>query len=251
MSTTTLEKSVAFDDADRLNEDGTVTFRIIPSNWHAYNISPDTYQSYNGDSWNEYIIEHHREETGLDLGYDDFSWTYNHSGIVRGLAEVAAEWIQSCLWDLGLDSISDVKVVDSWSPTYYNFQSDGFEVELTCDPTELRALTPDFDVDEHGTEFYKSYDGFRSFVTGRLDEDEWRAQYDAEFRIEHLLASADDAPERGHVMAMAEAEWEVYDEHTQYELIHPEYEDSGYTLVELEEWAASLTPTQEETLPLD
>lgn len=242
-----------FDQTDRLNEDGTVTFRIIPSNWHAYNISPDTYQSFNGDSWleseHEYLSEHYGVPIGWREGELDVDVTYDHKAIVRALAEVAADWIRDTLWQNGLDSISNVHVVDSWSPAYYNFQSDGFEVELTCDPEELRALTEGFDVDAHAHDHYRSYDGFLSYVTGRLEDPEWRAQYDGEFRVEHLLAHADDPDVHGRewIMALAEAEYEVYSEHTTIE-VGRDYRDSGYSFSELFEWAEALTPTQDETL---
>jgi hypothetical protein len=262
MSTEILERLAAFDDEDMLNEDGTVTFRIIPSNWHAYNISPDTYQSFNGDSWVESTVEWFNEQVtywqdgkppewaylGRPVEYDDFEWTYDHAAIVRSLAEDACNWISETLWALGLESVR-AEVVDSWSPKFYNFQSDGFEVEVTCDPAELRSLTEDFDVDQHVSEHYRSYDGFLSFVTSRMNDDDWRRGYDAEFRVEHLLASAPDAPERNWIYRLAEAETEVYMEHVRVEFLHPEYMGSGYSLPELEEWAYDLTPRQPESLP--
>lgn len=248
MSTATLERVSTFDATDRLNEDGTVTFRVIPSNWHKYGISPDTYQMFNGDSWNESEIEYHSEETGRDLGYDDFNWDYDHRGIVRGLADEAANWIAETLWDAGLNSVADVRVVDTWSPQFYNFQSDGFEVEITCDPAELRGLTPEFDVDSWASEHYRSYDGFMSFVTSRMNDDDQRAGYDAEFRVESLLAANDPYDNREWVMRLAEAEWEIYSENVRVEIIEPEHLDSGYTLPELQEWADSLVSVQTEAL---
>lgn len=239
--------TVRFDDADFLNDDGTISFRMVPSNWHAYNISPDTYQMFSGDSWVESELEWFREETGRDVTYDDFTWTYDHAGIVRDLATELTNWLAEKLWDLGLESVS-VELHDTWSPQFYNFTSDGFEVEVTCDPAELRALTEDFDVDDWVHEHYRSRDGFLSFVTGRMSDDDWRAGYDAEFRVESLLKSDDHYGERDWVMRLAEAEWEVYSANVTTELIEPEYLDSGYTLPELEEWAESLTPTQVETL---
>lgn len=236
-----------FDDADLLNEDGTVTFRMTPSNWRRYNISPDTYQSFNGDSWVTQEIEYLSEGAGRELSYDDITWTYDHSGIVRDLSQELSNWLHETLWDLGLESVS-VELVDTWSPKFYNFQSDGFEVEVTCDPAELRALTEDFDVDAWGSEWYRSMDGFMSFVTSRLNDDDWRAGYDAEFRIESLLAAADTYEDRGWFYRLAECEWEVYSSNVVTEIIEPEYLDSGYTLSELEEWAREIAPTQDEVL---
>ncbi len=250
-----------FDCAERLNDDGTVTLRMTPSAWHRYNISPDTYQSFTGDSWMESEIDYTNQESSLserfgsqyadldydiDLTYDHFTWTYDHAAIVRDLAEEAASWIAETLWDAGLESVADVKVIDTWSPAYYNFTTDGFEITLTCDPAELRALTPDFDVDEWGHEHYSSYDGFASFVPSRLAEDEWRAEYDGGFRVESLLANHDALNERGWIYRLAEAEWEVYTDNVKVEpdldairatvLEKYGYLDSGFTLAELEEW---------------
>lgn len=237
-----------FDDTERLNDDGSVTLRIIPSNWRRYNVSPDTYQLVNGDSWCEREVEYWSEETGRDLGYDDIEWTYDHTGIVRAFAETLALWIRDTLMGAGLASVRDVEVLDSWSPREYNFTSDGFEVSLTCDPQELRGLTPDFDVDDWGHEWYRSVDGFASFVTSRLRDDSWHADYDGEFRIESLLSGLDISDDETWRFALYDDEDEVYRDHTQVEVKHPIFMDSGYTLPELEEWADSLLPTQPETL---
>lgn len=238
----------AFDTADRLNDDGSVTLRIIASNWRRYNISPDTYQLVNGDSWEASEIEYWSEETGRDLGYDDFIWTYDHRAIVQSFGETLAFWMKDALIEAGLDSVRDVECIDAWSPQFYNFTSDGFEVRLTCDPAQLRSLTPDFDVDAWGHEWYRSCDGFLSFVTSRLNDDTWHADYDGEFRIESLLSGLDPADEDTWRHALYEAEDDVYREHTQVEVKHPIYMDSGYTLPELEEWAESLAPWQDEVL---
>ena len=252
--------TASFDHADRLNEDGTVTLRMTPSAWHRYNLSPDTYQSFNGDSWVESELEYLNTESSLserfgsqyadldydiDLDYDHFTWEYDHAGIVRALAEELADWMAETLWGAGLEST--VKVIDSWSPAYYNFTSDGFEVELTCDPAALRALTPDFDVDEWGAKHYRSYDGFTSFVTGRLDGDDWHAEYDGGFRVESLLTEEDQHGGQDWVMRLAEAEWEVYSSNVKIEpdvdaireaiLAKYGHLDSGYTLTELQDWA--------------
>lgn len=253
--------TASFDHPERLNEDGTVTLRMTPSAWHRYNLSPDTYQSFNGDSWVESELSYMNDEASLserfgsayadldrypiDLHYDHFTWEYDHAEIVRALAEELADWMAETLHDIGLESVS-VKVIDSWSPAYYNFTSDGFEVEVTCDPAELRALTPDFDVDEWGAKHYRSRDGFMSFVTSRLDEDDWHAEYDGGFRVESLFAEHDG--EDGWVMRLAEAEWEVYSSNVKVEPdvdairesileVHG-YMESGFTLDELRDWSA-------------
>jgi hypothetical protein len=251
-----------FDHADLLNEDGTVTLRMTPSAWHVYNMSPDTYQMFNGDSWCEYEIEYLNSgerslsemfgdeyanlDDAKDLGYDHFDWDYNHSAIVRDLAEELANWMQGRLWDMGLESVS-VEVRDTWSPQFYNFTSDGFEVEVTCNPAQLRELTPDFDVDKWAAEHYRSRDGFLSYVTSRMNDAEWRAEYDGGFRVESMFAGdAEYRYEQDWVMALAEVEHEVYAEHVKVtpnvDKIREQvvYLDSEYTLSELEEWAREL-----------
>lgn len=250
-----------FDHADRLNDDGTVTLRMTPSAWHAYNMSPDTYQSFNGDSWLESqfdwinerdrpFSEHFGDEWAwvdgcdIEFGYEHFKFDYDHAAIVRDLAEELTAWMGSVLFDAGLESAS-VKLLDTWSPAFYNFTSDGFEVEVTCDPAELRGLTADFDADDWAAKHYRSYDGFRSFVTGRMDDADWHAEYDGGFRVESLFANSEDHDviERGWVIALAEAEYEVYSQNVAVTPDEVEiresvgYEESGLTLRELEEWA--------------
>jgi hypothetical protein len=247
----------AFDHQDLLNEDGTVTLRMTPSAWHAHGMSPDTYQMFNGDSWLENTFdwinsgertfsEHFGDEwiwvdgAGIDFEYDHFEWDYNHSGIVRDLSTELVEWMEFTLIEAGLTSAS-VTLRDTWSPKEYNFTSDGFEVEVTCDPAELRGLTLDFDVDEWAAKHYRSYDGFLSFVTSRMNDTDWHAEYDGGFRIESLLAEVD--VESSWIMALAEEEHMIYDANVKVTPNEDKiresigYEESGFTLGELEEWA--------------
>jgi hypothetical protein len=259
----------AFDFRDNLNEHGTVTLRMTPSAWHRYNISPDTYQTVNGDSFVESELEYLNEggdgysilgkalgdlieRHPIRLDYDHFRWEYNHSNIVREFAEELSCWMQETLFEIGLTS-AVVEVRDTWSPAYYNFTSDGFEVDLTCDPIELRGLTVDFDVDEWAHNHYRSYDGFLSFVTSRMNDTDWHAEYDGGFRIESLFAEHDPYGERDWIMRLAEAEHEVYmqnvtvepDEDRIRESILAEYGymESGFTLDELQEWAHEFDQT--------
>jgi hypothetical protein len=208
---------MSFDSKHHLNEDGTVTLRIIPSNWHAFNITPDTYGTFRCDSSDDLHLDWCREEAGMDLEWDDFDWEYDHRGILWDLAEECKDWLMQTLMEIGLESASNPSVVDVWSPREYNFTSDGFEVEFTCDPEELRGLTADFDVDEWAGEYYKSRDGFISFVTSRLQDDEMRDQYDGEFRIEYLLFMADIPEGSFHdqwLSYMDEAEYNIMSTHT-------------------------------------
>jgi hypothetical protein len=279
---TTITDLPPFDAADRLNEDGTVTLKIIPSNWRAYNISPDTYQLVNGDSWcnsqqeyfqNEMSDEDFQDQfgtskAGVTLEYDDFNWSYDHKQIVRDFAEVLCDWIVGELWnEIGSSPQRELiwdeekgehywsedfgalegTVVDSWSPAYYNFVSDGFEMELTVHPETLRRLTPEFDAYEWVQQHYRSCDGFLSFVESRINDPEWHAQYDGEFRIEYLFAKMlDPYGERPWMMDLFEAEWEVYTNNVTIEVDVDHirerqlYMDSDYTLAELEEWAAEI-----------
>lgn len=283
MTTTTATRTERdFDHPDRLNEDGTVTITMQPSNWRAYNISPDTYQTVNGDSWVEMEMDYFQNEmsdedfqqsfgvskAGVTLEYDDFTWTYDHTAIVREFAETLCNWTvgelfnlvgtgqqHELIWDeeKGVHYWSEDfgalsgEVRDSWSPAYYNFQSDGFEMDLTIHPQTLRDLTPDFDVEEWVQEHYRSVDGFLSYVTSRMNDDEWAADYDGQFRVEYLFAKViDPYHERQWIMALAEDEHEVYMNHVKIEAREDSirerqlYLDSDYTLTELEEWAQEI-----------
>lgn len=205
-----------FDNEDRLNEDGTVTITLVPSAWHGLNISPDTYHLFDGDSLDSDTLDWYREESGLDIEWGDLDWTYNHPQIVRGLAESCMNWIAATLMEAGLESMTNVQLLDTWSPREYNFTSDGFEMGFTCDPEELRELTEDFDVDGWAAKYYKSYDGFMSFVTGRMNDPDWRAQYDGEFRIQSLLMAHEDEDVPWWVVVMEDVS-EIYMNNTTVE----------------------------------
>lgn len=296
MTTTITRTERDFDHPDRLNEDGTVTLRFAPSAWRAYNISPDTYQTVNGDSWVESELYYLNEEDGdpaysvlgrtlrglvdqhpIRLDYDHFRWEYDHRAIVREFSETLCNWIVGELfnlvgcgqqheliwdeekgthyWSEDFGALSG-EVHDSWSPQFYNFTSDGFEMELTIHPQTLRDLTPDFDLDEWVREHYRSMDGFMSFVTSRVNDDEWAADYDGQFRIEYLFAKEiDPYGERNWIMALAEDEWEIYSNNTKVEpdeeriretvLEQYGFMESGFTLSELEEWAGEIQAANE------
>ena len=181
--------SKAFDSDDLLNEDGTVTITMSPSQWHHYNISPDTYSLFTTEHFENNEIQNASEVSGQDdLDYGDFDWEYDHPAIVRGISEALADTIVEKLMEIGLESAAATDVIDSWSPREYNFTSDGFEMRFTCDPEELRALTPDFFVEEWVHDHYRSSSGFLSYVPGRMQDDDWYAEYDGAFRIEYLLS---------------------------------------------------------------
>lgn len=241
-----------FDAPDRLNDDGTVTMVLAPSTWHAFNMSPDTYQTFTSDHFEESEIEGWSEHLGRDLNYDDFDWTYDHAGIVRSISEVMADWIGERLSDLGVGS-AQVELTRTGSPKFYNFESDWFEIEVTLDPAELRAVTPDFDVDAWASEYYRSYDGFHSYVTGRMHDDDYHAEYDFAFRVESLLRENADTYEPDNwKYEVWENEYEIYMDHVTMTLRDEEdYEGSGYKLSELHEWSETYNaPRQTETLPL-
>lgn len=181
--------SKAFDSDDLLNEDGTVTITMSPSQWRHYNISPDTYGLFTPEHFENIEIQYASEVSGQDdLDYDDFDWEYDHPAIVRNISETIADAIVERLIENGLESATATEVIDSWSPREYNFTSDGFEMRFTCDPKELRSLTSDFNVEEWVRGYYRSCDGFFSYVPGRMRDDDWYAEYDGAFRIEYLLA---------------------------------------------------------------
>lgn len=172
----------------RMTDNNMVRVCLVPSAWHRLNLSPDTYQRWSSDSHDFHILEYYAEEVGERIEWDDLEWEYNHSETVRKLSEVVADWVAGTMMELGLYSVTSVKVTDSWSPREYNFQSDGFEMEFLCDLDELLELSEGFDVDEWAKENYTSRSGFISFVPSRLEEEDWRVQYDLEFRVEYVLS---------------------------------------------------------------
>ena len=198
-----------FDDPGQVDENGNVTFLLSPSSWRCYNVSPDTYQTFTSDSWEEQEIEYVSEQTGLDLTYDDFDWTYDHAGIVADLSEELCDWLAETLHDNGVKNVT-VELVATGSPREYNFTSDWWEARVTCNAQSLREQTPDFDVDNWVERHYQSVSGFMSWVPGRMEKPEWRIEYDAAFRVESLLHELDPHGECEWRYRLWEAEGEIY-----------------------------------------
>lgn len=232
--TMTLDR-VRFDMPGQVDEDGNVTFLLSPSSWRRYNVSPDTYQTFKSDQWEEQQIEHWSDETGLDLNYDDFEWTYDHSGIVRDLSKELCDWLAVTLHESGVKDAT-VELVDTGSPREYNFTSDWWEARVTCNAAQLRDATPGFDVDEWVHRYYESVSGFISFVTGRMEKDDWRIEYDAAFRVEAILADNDPYNNNPWISYLMEGEWEIYERNISYELTASPVEDMTYT--EWRKWDA-------------
>jgi hypothetical protein len=184
------------------------------------NLSPDTYHLFSGESWVESEYQWWSEKNpDRDVSHD-LDITYDHAAIVQALAQELADWLAETLADAGLDSVL-VRLVDTWSPKYYNFESDGFEVEVTCDPAQLREISEGFNVDAWAEAYYGSVDGFRSFVPTRMHDADWRADYDGQFRIESVLAALGDEVEDSWKYRLWESEGEIYMEHTVVKLLDP------------------------------
>lgn len=153
------------------------------------------------------------------------------------------------LSDAGVDA--QVKVLDTWSPKFYNFESDGFEVAVTLDPARLRTATTEFDVDQWARDYYSSRDGFASFVTGRMEGDAWAAEYDGGFRVESLLAALDPfgaLPWRDRVW---DAENEIYAERVTISPDPEPFLDTTRTYEDWEQYAHDLTEAMSgDTAPL-
>ncbi len=261
MTTKTLRD---FDHEDYLNENGDAVIRTAPSTWRRYNISPDTYGLFTMDSYLDSEYEHLSEvgfaqagypelaryDAVLDhLHYDWFTHDWNHSGLVRDISIRLSWWLASALEEK-LDSGVGVHVIDTWSPSFYNFESDGFEVEVLVDPKALRDATPDFDVDKWVKDHYSSVDGFISFVPHRMVDDDWVAEYDGGFRLEYLLDELDPYGDHEWIEFVYEGLHEDYmDNHSMEPNVEEirerfievcGYEGSSFSLEELQEWASEM-----------
>lgn len=215
------------DDGDRMVK-MTISSNMLPK------ITVDTYQTFTGDSWEESEIDYLLDTYGdraLDgckpyegLDWRDYNWSYNHSRELELLAESCVNAMNEQVWG---DTPYEVgEVLSTYSPRYYNFETDSFEAEYTLNMTRLihwarnrkewAGKRLEDAVEGYLRKRYTSCDGFISHVTPALNDSErhlatlvWGIFYawmEFEFDRESWLCN------------MAEGEHEIYMETRELEL---------------------------------
>ena len=217
-------------DTANLERDSEGQLRIHLDSSMLPGVNVDTYQCFNGDSWEEseleYVSENLREclvshpaadRADVAFEWDDFDRTYDHHAILWALSEAAADGL---VHDGGINFdqiIVDVEVTSVYSPAAYNFATDSFAGWLTLDTEALSESLGDIDtagLAAWAKDRWASRDGFHSHIPGYFDnEPQWAMVWAAVARV---LVDAD----YDGTMATAEAEWEAYGEHTTTTLNH-------------------------------
>lgn len=219
-------------------------------------VTVDTYQTFSGDSWTEseldyiategvpeWLVSHpaaRRAKVSPEWG--DFDWDYDNRAILHGLSEAAADDLVNAGGCDFPQIITGAEVAGVWSPRTYNFATDSFTVWLTLDTDELVAATDDVDTEAlegWARDVWCSRDGFHSRIPRYFeDEPEWATVWAS---IAWVLIDS----EYDGLMAVAEAEHEVYAEHVTM-TPRPEF----YTKV----WEATTgrdLPTDEDDEPVE
>jgi hypothetical protein len=207
-------------------DDGRVKVRIDLQSNTLPHVTIDTYQTFTGDSWQENEVDWLDEEYGIDkeTAWRVLNFDYNHEGIRRGLAEASIEGILGAVYYDEI--IESIEYQSSWSPQYYNFETDSYTATYTVDFDRLKQWyrKNGKDSEEWMRERWTSYDGFHSFMYPGYWEEE---QYMEGMRVYATIAMYlqevlnDETP----FMHVAEAEDEIYRENVEISIREDDYEE--------------------------
>lgn len=217
-------------DTANLERDDEGRLRIHVDSSMLPGVNVDTYQTFNGDSWEEsdldYMSSNLREclvshpaadRADVVLEWDDFDRGYDHRAILWALSEAAADGL---VHDGGISFdqiIVDAEVTSVYSPAAYNFATDSFAGWLTLDTEVLAEALDDVDTEDleaWAQDRWASRSGFLSHIPRYFrDEPQWAMVWAAVARV---LVDAD----YDGTMATSEAEWEAYMNNTTITLNH-------------------------------
>jgi hypothetical protein len=183
---------------------------ITINNTDTENIHIDTYGMLTGDSHEESTIEYESEQTGRELTYDDFDWTYDHAGIVKDLAHESIDILLQAIAHTDYAKIiTGITYVSSTSPGYYNYKTDSYMMNIQYDIVQL---------DKYVTENYAAiYEICKKYHAYECDITEDDRLYAA---IVHILDNCIDSESYNY--AMWETEYQAYSENTTYTINEPE-----------------------------
>jgi len=111
----------------------------------------DMYQTFNGDSTDESMLEYYNDDNEQkkdpekNYDYDDFDWTYNTKAIHQGLAQASIDYIKE---NIDQDIIQDIELMKLFSPKYYNYTTDSYTMAITFDTEKLQKY-----IQENNTEY--------------------------------------------------------------------------------------------------
>ena len=145
-------------------------------------ITVDTYQKFTPDRHEESEMEYLDNECGYDMGEygNHFDTTYDMSSVLPTLAEWCVDAMNGMAYH---DAPYEVgKVLSTYSPRYYNFETDSFTAEYTLNLSMLIRWATEVRRDNGSTEplwqevenflryRFSTRDGFISHVTPALND---------------------------------------------------------------------------------
>lgn len=179
-------------------------------------LNVDTYQSFTGDYFVESEVDYRHEEYGTSPDVDGYDVTYDHSKINEGLGKLAADVLMAHTPSDGV--IESCEYLSSYSPRYYNFETDSFNADYEINATRLDAWVTEtgLSINDYAQEHFRSRDGFLSFIPGRMLDPDTADECHFWLALHAWMNSELDGDEMG--MSMHEHVEEVYREAITIEL---------------------------------
>lgn len=114
----------------------------------------DTYQMFNGESAYEMELDYYKTEENKEVDIN-----YNHKQIVKDLAEASINeiMIQLDKYENTTGIINHMTVVKTYSPQFYNYTTDSYNVEIDFNEDKLEKFIKD------------NYDDFQQFDDNSIE----------------------------------------------------------------------------------
>ena len=95
----------------------------------------DTYNCFTSSSAEDCLIDYYNQEHDTDYTYDNFEWDVDFSQVRDELASASKSWLVENVLGKIVKNIGEI--TGTFSPSYYNFQTDSWEAEWDIDEIEL------------------------------------------------------------------------------------------------------------------
>ena len=166
----------------------------------------DMYSTFATDMCEEMIIEHESETHNKSLTYDDFDWSYDNAGMLKGLADNLIELLNDNIID---DVILKIELDgEPVSPREYNFITDYAFLDFTVNYDNLKKYIDDNESDYNENKI-QSHSGF----VWLGDNEHTMLNYYLKTKSVELLSSDD------YVTAQFDDWYEIAGNHIDYKLI--------------------------------
>jgi len=130
------------------------------------NLIPIFGGNYNTE-WEVYEIDDDNQELDLDYKFEDLM-----KSILKAYQD-QSYLIEAELKDLGIDFLSKIKFISTYSPREYNFETDSINFECEVDENKLLRKIGEIDNEEFRKfldDNFSDRDGFMSFTPNTIDK---------------------------------------------------------------------------------